>query len=324
MNQIQILSGRLPHPPNTRFEKTFASTYGTQLIASLINASMYGISMTMAIQYLWRPSTGDSIQVKGMVALLIFSATLETVCASHQIFEYLILKFGEQDLLDAITAAALGKYLGIHLTAFVAQMFYSSRIWAVTSHLTTRYRLLTYPVIILSCIQVSSGIAQVVYMGKSKSFHDLALMSSVIFDVMIVQGVAAALCDIAITASFSFIFHTNRSGLNSRIHSLLNKFIVYAINRAAATSLCALLTIFMFHYLSGTYFYMIPLLVNTHLYVISVVSVLRARGSLQEVDHSFHLTSVVLPSFRGDETSIDIEEAHRESGLKSHEVFTTV
>ncbi|KAF8990159.1 hypothetical protein BDQ17DRAFT_1547325 [Cyathus striatus] len=274
MNQIPI------EIPKLNFQVTFEGTYGTQLVASMINASVYGASMTFVVKYFKNHSNSDTLVVKGMVILLVTLATLETLS------------------LDVITRSAMGKYVGVYLTAFVAQLFYATRIWTVTGHLTKQYRLLTYPVVILSFIQVLSGIAQIFFMGYVKTFLKLGYISYITFKLLAVQGGSTAACDVAITASFSLIFYNNRSGIKSHTHSLLNKFILYAMNRAAATR---------FHYLSGTYSYMIPLLLNTHLYVISVVSVLTARGSMRE-DYSFHLSNMVVPSSNGNNTPVGIND----------------
>ncbi|KAF8993600.1 hypothetical protein BDQ17DRAFT_1431580 [Cyathus striatus] len=127
--------------PRTKFELTFDGMYGAQLVAAMINAtydlfffghtyvleisishSVYGAAMTMVAQYFKSHSNSDTLVVKGMIVLLVALATLETVCASHQTYEYFVLKFGRKDLLDVITVAAMGKYVGIYLTAFVAQL----------------------------------------------------------------------------------------------------------------------------------------------------------------------------------------------------------
>ncbi|KAF8990897.1 hypothetical protein BDQ17DRAFT_1413890 [Cyathus striatus] len=181
----------------------------------------------MALQYFKCHSSGDTLWVKAMVFLLVIWPRLKL--------------------------SAMGKYLGIecfkfikYLTAFIAQLFYilrqsistntlnGSNQWSLDETLS----IFAYPVVILSCTQVASDIAQVVMMGHAKTFLNFGRMTYITFKVMIVQGVSAA---------------ANQSEINSRTHSLLTKFIIYAINRAAATRVCALLTVFMFHYLSGTY-----------------------------------------------------------------------
>ncbi|KAF8975499.1 hypothetical protein BDQ17DRAFT_1339957 [Cyathus striatus] len=216
---------------HTKLDITFSGMYGTQLTASMINS--------------------------------MGSSTLEIVYTGLQMYDFFVLNFGQRELLNRITRAALGKYVGIYITAFVAQMFYVTRIWILTGHLSKKYRLLTYPVVALSLVQVS----QIVFMKEAKTYTGLCRMRDAMYQAMIVQGVTTTACDIAITFSFSFIFQSNISDINSRPHSLFNKFLVYAINRAAVTRLIT-------------------------------------RGDLREVDHAFVLTEIVALSTGGNNTPI--------------------
>ncbi|KAF8990156.1 hypothetical protein BDQ17DRAFT_1333654 [Cyathus striatus] len=102
----------------TKIELSFGGLYGTQLVASMLNATAYGMVLTMALQYFKHHSSGDTYLVKGVVILLVY-----------QVFEYFVLKFGRKELFNPITVSGMGKYVGIYLTAFVAQMFYATRIW---------------------------------------------------------------------------------------------------------------------------------------------------------------------------------------------------
>ncbi|KAF8997299.1 hypothetical protein BDQ17DRAFT_1329465 [Cyathus striatus] len=181
--------------------------YGTQLIASMLNATMYGAAMTIAMKYFNYHSTGDTILVKGMVIVLII---------------------------------ILAKHLSIHLTAFVAQLFYATRIW-------------------WHSINAMSGIAQVIVIKQAGTSAEVFRKYNVISKLAVVRGGSATICDIVITASFSFIFRSNQSGINSAVHSLLQKFVVYAINRAAVTSVSTLLSLFSMYNSS-----MIPFHANTH------------------------------------------------------------
>ncbi|KAF8994391.1 hypothetical protein BDQ17DRAFT_1331147 [Cyathus striatus] len=293
MNQIFI------DMPDPKIMYSFEGKYGMQLIASMVSEfqSIYGSAMTMVLQYFKHHSNGDTYIVKGMVILL-----------AYQVYEYFIFKFGKEQLFDEITGSAMGKYMGIYLTAFVAQLFYATRIWSLTGHFAKHYRLLAYPVVLLSILQIASGIAMPTVnfdRGQAKTFPNLVMLYSIAFKMIVIQGVSAAAC---------------LSETRSRTHSLLRKFIVYAINRAAATSVCALLTIFLEWGLVSfpirkillcNSFSMIPLLVNTHL-----VSVLTARGSLQEEDHSFRLTDVVrLPSVEYNTANV-IHAGYCDTNLK--------
>ncbi|KAF8993571.1 hypothetical protein BDQ17DRAFT_1331644 [Cyathus striatus] len=246
---------------HTKLDITFSGMYGTQLTASMINS--------------------------------MGSSTLEIVYTGLQMYDFFVLNFGQRELLNRITRAALGKYVGIYITAFVAQMFYVTRIWILTGHLSKKYRLLTYPVVALSLVQVS----QIVFMKEAKTYTGLCRMRDAMYQAMIVQGVTTTACDIAITFSFSFIFQSNISDINSRPHSLFNKFLVYAINRAAVTSACALLSVFMSLACKRQ---LLSSLNGFNLCIYRLIT----RGDLREVDHAFVLTEIVALSTGGNNTPI--------------------
>ncbi|KAH9483417.1 hypothetical protein JR316_0002883 [Psilocybe cubensis] len=49
-------------------------------------------------------------------------------------------------------------------------------------------------------------------------------------------------CDVLISATLCWMFHAHRSGMK-RSNSIINKLIIFAINRAIAMSLCSALTV---------------------------------------------------------------------------------
>ncbi|KAF8984924.1 hypothetical protein BDQ17DRAFT_1436830 [Cyathus striatus] len=276
----------IPLVPKSKIPETFSGKYGSLLIATMVNANAYGFALIMVVRYFGLYSTGDSALTKGVVSLLI-----------HQVFDYFILKFGRSELFNGISSVALAKYLSAFFTAFVAQI---DQIHAVET--ATTYA----PSYFSGNIANGSRFNASHYHGHAGTFEKLASRKCFFQKVVITQGISTAICDVAITASFSFVFYSNRSGIRSRTHSILNRFIIYAIHRAAATSVCSIIGVFTYYFLSGTYIYMIPVLGNTDLHVISVVSVLTARGSLREEDYSLHLSNIEIPSIVGGSNTIPI------------------
>ncbi|KAF5335241.1 hypothetical protein D9757_015214 [Collybiopsis confluens] len=77
-----------------------------------------------------------------------------------------------------------------------------------------------------------------------------------------------------------YILKEAKSGVR-RTDGMIDKMILYAINRGVATSLCALLNLILFVSVPNTFIFMIPLVPSCQLYVISVVSMLTTRGALR-------------------------------------------
>jgi len=89
--------------------------------------------------------------------------------------------------------------------------------------------------------------------------------------------------------------------------SMLDKLIVYTINRGAMTSLAALLNMILFIARPRAMIFMCALLPSGQLYVISVVATLLARKTLRE-----ELTRSLE---RGQDGSMPLSSLHRPSGV---------
>ncbi|KIJ29839.1 hypothetical protein M422DRAFT_268713 [Sphaerobolus stellatus SS14] len=150
--------------------------------------------------------------------------------------------------------------------------------------------------------EYGSGAGKVsgIFRGTSKTFSNLTLKTGSLIDETIIQGAGSAACDILISISLCWVFDAHRSG-NKRTDSLIDRLMFYAINRGIATSVCALLGVFLYNFVSGTYYFLIPLLANTHLYVISTISILNLRGVPvdSQKDQPFHLSDLYLTTIVG-------------------------
>ncbi|KAF9526363.1 hypothetical protein CPB83DRAFT_908473 [Crepidotus variabilis] len=144
-------------------------------------------------------------------------------------------------------------------------------------------------------------LAQATVIASSRYYSALRLKAELLVKTTAIQGGAAALCVLLISATLCYIFHFHRSG-NKRTDSIVNKLIIYAIERAIATSLCAILSVLLYYFCSGTYYFLIPQLANTHLYLISAVSRLTSREALREqAEPSFHFSHLdMTTTTRGD------------------------
>ncbi|KIJ35611.1 hypothetical protein M422DRAFT_262207 [Sphaerobolus stellatus SS14] len=119
-------------------------------------------------------------------------------------------------------------------------------------------------------------------------------------DETIIQGSGSAACDILINISLCWVFDAHSSG-NKRTDSFIDRLMFYAINRGIETSVCALFGGFLYNFVSGTYYFLITLLANTHLYVISTISILTLRGvpADSQKDQPIHLSDLYLTTMVG-------------------------
>jgi len=101
---------------------------------------------------------------------------------------------------------------------------------------------------------------------------------------------------------------------------MINRLMLYAIERGAATSACALLNLIFFVGMPGTFIFMIFLEPSCPLYVISVVSMLANRSSLrsQLLGDELALNEHMDPGQLGDRCTISVLERARDSRSTTH------
>ncbi|KAG5718576.1 hypothetical protein E4T56_gene16495 [Termitomyces sp. T112] len=273
---------------------TFQENWGVQLIAYMFNAVTYGMGTLLVMQYFRSHSKNDSVPTRLAVALLFIFATVQLVFLSHQIYIDFVTWFAIPNNLDIITFSASAQLLAIYLTAFTAQQFFASRIWMFSP--PSKRIFFVSPVILLSFLQLGFGITQTILVIRVGTFSHLETTVK----YTSTQAGCTAACDIVITTMLCWLLNKSRSGLK-KTDSVVDKLILYAINRGAATSLAALMNLILFVSVPNTFIFMIFLLPSCQLYVLSVVSMLTSRESLRQqlwkgtaTDHS----SIPMENFR--------------------------
>ncbi|KAJ2918735.1 hypothetical protein MD484_g1651, partial [Candolleomyces efflorescens] len=227
----------------------------------------------MAIQYFRRQARKDPLYVRVMVGMMIVLATLQTIFVNHQSYRDTISRHdGVQDLRGIIEFTIPGKFICVFLITFIAQMFFAARIWTLTKTVCRSARLALIPLVALALLQLVNGCILVHLEATSETFVDLASHTPLLIRATAMQGTATAAADIVITVTLCYLYHVYGS-VSTKVHDTVDRLVIYAINRAAATSVCAMLNVFLYYFVSGTYYFIIPALMTSQLYIISVVSV---------------------------------------------------
>ncbi|EEB97036.1 hypothetical protein MPER_03727, partial [Moniliophthora perniciosa FA553] len=86
----------MPSPP------TFTETWGCQMIASIFDILLYGVTLILVAQYFYRRESADGVFTKVTVATLFFFSTVHTAFLSHQIYTDYVEWFDKPDLLNII------------------------------------------------------------------------------------------------------------------------------------------------------------------------------------------------------------------------------
>ncbi|KAH7874977.1 uncharacterized protein C8R40DRAFT_1106528 [Lentinula edodes] len=144
----------------------------------------------------------------------------------------------------------------------------------------------TGPVLLLAVCQIAFGIAQTILSFRAAKF---SLLSSTTRITSTQTGTTAA-CDILIAVILCMLLHKARSGFQ-RSDKIIDKLILYTINRGILTSLCALLNLIFFVAIPNTFIFLIPLDISSQLYVISVAAMLLSRKSIRRNNVSDHIST---------------------------------
>ncbi|TEB21901.1 hypothetical protein FA13DRAFT_86846 [Coprinellus micaceus] len=277
-----------------RVKVTFQHWAGAQMLSAVVTTMLFGVALFFVLRYLTSHSRNDPLSVKALVWILGMLAILEAVFADHQMYRYFVLDNDAPDRRDMLYFSIPGKTACIILTSFVSQLFYAARIWKLGATFSSPLRYSVIPILGLALTQLGGGMIQVVVMARLNSYTELREQVYLTIRSMYIHGSTSAACDILITAVLVFILRTTGVDTTRRTRNLVHKLVVYAINRGIVTSFLALSSILLYDFASGTMYYLIPFSAVTHVYVISVVSMLTAREGLREaMDRPFHLSDLM-------------------------------
>ncbi|KAJ2912221.1 hypothetical protein MD484_g8198, partial [Candolleomyces efflorescens] len=153
-------------------------------------------------------------------------------------------------MADNIPFSVPGKTICIFLAAFASQMYAIDAAFTLSELI----QLLYFPRLVDST-EVEYGRLGSPLITNFGSLSSLLLRwPSSNSESMYIHGASSAACDILITISLVVILRSTGSNNIRRTQSLLQKLVTYAINRGILTSVCALLSIFLYDFASGTYY----------------------------------------------------------------------
>ncbi|KAJ8073145.1 hypothetical protein PM082_020013 [Marasmius tenuissimus] len=252
----------------------------TSLTENLLR-SLYGAGSVLVMQYYCSYNSSDSIPVRCAVGMVFSFASAHVVFLSHQMYIDFVTWFAQPKLLDTILPSASGMLIGTFLTAFTAQIFYSTRIYnrpfGVPSDRIRYWYVVCSTSSLDFCHLIPLGPAQTISISSFKSY---SLLETTKMITSTKAGFTVA-CDVTITLILCYLLNSSRSG-SRRTDSAIDKLIIYAVDRGTATSLTALVQLILFVAKPGTLIFTIFLTPSCHLYVISVCSMLISRERLRK------------------------------------------
>ncbi|KAJ3503446.1 hypothetical protein NLJ89_g8429 [Agrocybe chaxingu] len=289
-------------------------TFGAIFIGALVTMTIYGITTLQAyFYYLSFPQ--DGIKTKLLVASIWVLDTMHAIFMCHALHHYLIDQFGNAAALRDGTWTVFSSIAINVIMAFIVQWyascllecalsdphsisFFTQRIFKL-SPLDRRWWIAGVIGFFVFAHFVF-GIQTVVYLFIKKQFarlKEVALTSALPF------GVSAIISDITIAAALCMLLRNSRTTFEDT-NTVINRLIIFAINRCILTSAMAILETIVFTILPNSFYSLAIDFVIGKLYANSLLAVLNSRARLRsgttqeessatEMSLRFNVTSAV-------------------------------
>jgi len=270
-------------------------TFGALFIGALIAMAVYGIT-TLQTYFYYMSFPKDDIAIKLLVGSIWILDTLHVVFMCHALYFYLILGFGNPQALVDGTWTLLSS-IGVNvIVSFIAQCFFTERIFQLCP---PRKRWWVTGIIWITVLaHLVFGMETVVFLFIKKEFSrfkEVTLIAAVPF------GICAVISDILIAVALCVLLGSNRSAFQDT-NNIINKLIIFAINRCILTSAVAVAETIIFSVLPNSFYSVAMDFIIGKLYANSLLAVLNSRVMLDtnsrdasdstELSTSFHASAV--------------------------------
>ncbi|KAF9468118.1 hypothetical protein BDZ94DRAFT_843638 [Collybia nuda] len=252
------------------------NTFGAMFVGAMVTMSIYGIT-TLQMYFYYMTYPNDDNTIKTLVATIWTIDTLHVILMCHAMYFYLITGFGNPHALAegtwslyVITSIALNV-----LMAFLVQCFFTQRIFKLSS---PRIKWWLSGIIALCVVaHFCFGMETVVWFFLKKDF---ARLKEANFQSVLPFAITAILSDIMIAVTLCLLLASNRSEFQDT-NNIINRLIIYAINRCILTSAVAVVEVVIFVALPNSFWSFAFDFIIGKLYANSLLASLNSRKSLR-------------------------------------------
>ncbi|KAF7342884.1 hypothetical protein MSAN_02004800 [Mycena sanguinolenta] len=244
-----------------------APTFGVFFVTLFLQTILYGIGLLQAwLYFFWYPKDGWFI--KTSVVLITLFETVAVVFFFIAGYLYLIDGFGDFHNLTLWNVPIRLVLVFTYLTTFIAQVYFARCIY----RFHPADKIIPIVILVLACGCLGAGIGQVVANFQIKGFQELGRTKP----TRTIQAVLALAGDILITVALIWRLNSSKGGIQST-HKVLNYLILTAINRGVLTMISAALNLILFSVKSGTFYFMLWVLLGGKFYMNSMLATLNTR-----------------------------------------------
>ncbi|PIL34942.1 hypothetical protein GSI_02729 [Ganoderma sinense ZZ0214-1] len=294
------------------------------LIGVVVSAVVYGITVLQAYIY-FRDKGQDSKRLRYFVALLFFLDTISMALTVSIYYEYFVTAFGNQSLLLS-TPTTFAFENGVTVIIGTLTQWYALRVglnqpgafltprtaslrtdsgcvvFAVIQQcppsiqiVSKRNVMVVGTIIVLALCSCGPGIAISINLHTHSDIYYLGSL-----ETRILAGFAnglSVICDIVIAAALTYYLHYKRTGFK-KTDSMIDRLIIYAINRGALTAMCQaghMITIVGF---PGHFIFFVFGLLDGKLYCNTLLATLNAQKSMSREENTVMELGTQLEAFK--------------------------
>ncbi|PIL34889.1 hypothetical protein GSI_02676 [Ganoderma sinense ZZ0214-1] len=271
-------------------------------VGLVVGTAVYGITLFQAYIY-FHNSGQDSIRMKSFVALLFILDTISLILAVDACYEYVVTDFGNSLLLLNIPLSLALENAFTASIRVLTQCFLAHRVWALSNGNIT---------LVGSIIVFALGSLVPSIVMSADIYSDNYIFSLGSIKCRILTGVAdglSVLCDVLIVAALSYYLHSKRTGFK-RTNSMIDRLIIYAVNRGVLTTICQAGHLIAYVALPGRFIFLAfallegKLYTNTFLATLNAQKAMRNEGGNDVVELGTHVLNHVSTSTAGNGTVV--------------------
>ncbi|KAI9070307.1 hypothetical protein FKP32DRAFT_1753405 [Trametes sanguinea] len=247
-----------------------------QIIGCSLATALFGITLLQAYIY-YRRYVKDSVVLKIFVATLVCLDTVTTVLTVHGLYAYVVEDYlNPLKLLEVVWSLRVENGLGV-TTSFLVQCYFGQRLWI----LSRKNIVFTATIFLLAFGNFGAGIGLTVVMQLDPSVFVFGTVRARVL-IGVCNG-CSSLCDALIAGGLCYFLHTGRSGIKQS-NRLIDKLMVYAIQRGLLTTICQILHLTTSLALPDRFIFLVFVLPENKLYTNCLLATLNVRQSLKHPD----------------------------------------
>ncbi|KAN0129135.1 hypothetical protein V8E53_013006, partial [Lactarius tabidus] len=266
-------------------------SFGAAFVGLLVSTTLLGVTIAQTWVYFWNYRK-DSIALKFFVAFVTAMDTVQTILSSYAVYWYLILNYGNVQILNTSMWALNIQLIFIVIVGTAVQSYYTKQVYTLSKSIVLSV-LIAVSIVIGFSFGLFYSIKQIVT-DEYSSLVSLTWYSCV--------GLTAdAVADLLIAGSMCWSLYRKKIGF-ARCDSKITTFMVYSVNSGLLTSILGVATIISFA-ASKSLIWLAIFWVMSKCYVNSLLAMLNSRdyirsrdqstgGDSNTTDNSFKLSSI--------------------------------